>query len=551
MPLYDQFGNVVSTSKLKRELAGPTISGVRSILSEHPAQGLTPGRLGALLREAETGDAIRYLELAEEMEEKNLHYLAVLGTRKRQVAQLDVKVMPAGDDAEAKADAELVQEWLDNEPLEDELIETMDALGKGFSVTEIMWDMSERQWWPERLEFRDPRWFEFDDIDGRTLHMRDLENRLEPLAPFKFVVHRFQAKSGLPIRGGFARMVAWWYLFSNYAVRDWVEFISTYGQPFRIGKFPPGAGEEDKAILLRALTNLGTDAAAMIPESMMLEFAQVSGSGGGSSGGQTTAHGSLLEYVDALISKAVLGQTLTTEAGNRGARSLGEVHDEVRRDIERSDAFALSQTLSRDIARPLVALNRGERNRYPRIVIGREDTIDIARVSDAYAKLSPLGLATKASQWYEILGLEAPEDGDDTIGGQAPPDPERDDPENGPPGRRQPPEGGNRNDAARAVARAMARIALARGNAADDVDDAIDEAIDELLAGEGWEPLAEPAIAPLLEAANETLARGGSLADFRAGLPALLERMDDRALVRALERMGFSARLSGQAGLDG
>ena len=487
MPLYDMHGNVVETSKLKRELAGPTISGVRSILSSHPAQGLEPGRLGALLREAETGDAISYLELAEEMEEKNLHYLAVLGTRKRQVAQLDVKVRPAGDSPEETADADLVQEWLDNEALEDELIEIMDAIGKGFSVTEIMWDMSERQWMPMRLEYRDPRWFEFDYIDGRTLRMRGLENRLEPLAPFKFVVHRFQAKSGLPIRGGFARMVAWWYLFANYAVRDWVEFISTYGQPFRIGKFPPGAGEEDKAVLLRALTNLGTDAAAMIPESMILEFAEVSG---GSSSTGTTAHQDLLGYVDALISKAVLGQTLTTEAGDKGARSLGEVHDRVRRDIERSDAFALGQTLSRDIARPLVALNRGERKRYPRIVIGREETIDIARVSDAYAKLSPLGLPTKASQWYEILGLDAPEEGDDIIGGKVPePEPDDDDgdPEDGPPNN--PQEDANRDAAvARAVARALGRIATA--NAAGDADDEIDRAIDEALAE--WEPLMEP-----------------------------------------------------------
>ena len=240
-----------------------------------------------------------------------------------------------------------------------------------------------------KLEHRDPRWFEFDDIDGITLNMRGLENRREPMAPFKFIQHRFKAKSGLPIRGGFARMVAWFYLFGNYAVRDWAEFIATYGQPFQIGKFPPGAGEEDKAILLRALTNLGTDAAAMIPESMMLEFAQVSGSGGGSSGSQATAHGSLLEYIDALISKAVLGRTLTTEAGDKGARSLGEVDDEVRHDIERSDTMALSQTLSRDLARPLVALNRGERRRYPQIVIGRMAHLNAAgthRFNEAAAR---------------------------------------------------------------------------------------------------------------------------------------------------------------------
>ena len=417
MPLYDQYGNVIDTSKLKRELAGPTLSGVRSILSEHPSQGLTPGRLASLLREAETGDARSYLELAEEMEEKNLHYLAVLGTRKRQVAQLDVKVVPAGDDAEAKGDAELVQEWLDNEPLEGELVDMMDALGKGFSVTEIMWETSEKQWWPMRLEDRDPRWFEFDDIDGRTLRMRGLENRREPLAPYKFVVHRFKAKSGLPIRGGFARMVAWFFLFSNFGLKDWVEFLEIYGKPFRIGKFPPNATDEDKATLLRALTYLGSDAAAMVPESMLLEFAEIKG---GSASGNAAPHVGLLAYIDALISKAVLGQTLTTEVGDSGSRALGDVHDEVRADIERSDAASLGQTLSRDMARPLVALNRGERKRYPRIVLGREETIDIARVSEAYSKLSPLGLVTKASQWYQILGLEPPEEGDDVIGGQAP-----------------------------------------------------------------------------------------------------------------------------------
>ena len=110
MPILDQFGRPVEKSLLRQEIAGPTISGVRSILSEHPAQGLTPGPLGVLLREAETGDAESYLELAEEIEEKQLHYLAVLGTWKRQVAQLNIQVEPADDSAEAIRDADLVKD---------------------------------------------------------------------------------------------------------------------------------------------------------------------------------------------------------------------------------------------------------------------------------------------------------------------------------------------------------------------------------------------------------------------------------------------------------
>ena len=122
-------------------------------------------------------------------------------------------------------------------------------------------------------------------------------------------------------------------------------------------------------MLLRALTNLDADAAAMIPESMMIELIQ--GTQGGR--GAETVHDALLAYIDALISKAVLGQTLTTEAGDRSARSLGEVHDEVRRDIERSDAFALGQTLTRDIARPIVALTlrKSPRRHRPGLIEAR------------------------------------------------------------------------------------------------------------------------------------------------------------------------------------
>ena len=541
MPLYDQYGNAVRTGELRRELAGPTVSGVRSILSEHPAQGLTPGRLGALLREAEHGDARGYLALAEEMEEKNLHYNAVLGTRKRQVAQLDIHVEEAGDGADEKRDADLVRDWLTGETLDDELVDILDATGKGYSASEIMWDVGERQWIPRRLEYRDPRWFEFDRIDGRTLMLRGETGELQPLAPWKFITHRFRAKSGLPIRGGFARMAAWFYLFANYALKDWVQFIETYGQPTRIGKYPSSASPEDRDVLLRALTNLGADAAAMIPESMTIEL--IEGKQGGQGAG--SAHGGLLAYIDALISKAVLGQTLTTEAGDKGARALGQVHDGVRGDIERADASALGQTLTRDLVRPLVALNHGERERYPRIRIGRPETIDIARIADALAKLVPLGLRVGEDAVRGMLGFDAPRKGDDVLGAASPPGGE---PGEDPPDPEPPAEDPDAEE--RAEARAGARLLLrALGRSGDRRPDEIERAIDALLEEEGWEPLAEPVIEPILATADAALTRGESLEGFRAELPQMFAAMDDTMLVRALRRMGFSAALSGDAGL--
>jgi phage gp29-like protein len=91
MKLYDAYGREVDTGILRDEQAAPTMAGVRNIYSVmHPSIGLTPERLTGIMQQAEFGDPYLYLELAEEMEEKDLHYLAVLGTRKNAVAQLDL-----------------------------------------------------------------------------------------------------------------------------------------------------------------------------------------------------------------------------------------------------------------------------------------------------------------------------------------------------------------------------------------------------------------------------------------------------------------------------
>ncbi|HEV2169744.1 MAG TPA: DUF935 family protein [Candidatus Binatus sp.] len=160
MTLYDAFGREVDTGVLRQEQAAQTMAGVRNIYSVmHQSIGLTPHRLTEILHQAEFGDPYLYLELAEEVEEKDLHYLAVLGTRKNAVAQLEPVVRAAssaGDDLRAAA---MVREMIVDGPIELDsvLFDVLDVVGKGFSVTEIMWDTLGREWFPAQLKWRDPR----------------------------------------------------------------------------------------------------------------------------------------------------------------------------------------------------------------------------------------------------------------------------------------------------------------------------------------------------------------------------------------------------------
>jgi len=531
--LVDQYGRPIETAALKKELAGPTLVGVRQPIGGHPAQGLTPQRLARILREAEEGDPTRYLELAEEMEEKEPHYFAVMQTRKRQVSQLTITVEPASDAAPDVANAALVQEFIDRGELEDDLFDILDAVGKGFSVTEIVWDMSGRQWMPQRLEWRHPQWFEFDREGGTRILRREPAGPVE-LEPFKFICHKAHAKSGLPIRSGLARVAAWAYLFKNYAVKDWMQFVEVYGQPLRVGRYPPSASADDRSVLLSAVAAIGADAAAIIPEGMTIEFVK------DATGRQTSEiYRELAEYLDSAISKAVLGQTLTTQEGDSGSFALGQVHDAVRADIERSDARQLAATLNRDLVRPIVDLNRGPQAAYPAIRIGRDEQADVPKLAEALAKLVPLGLRVRQGEVRAKLGLEEPEDGDELLA------PSASSPEDA------------RDAAKKASSPEDARDAADEASSPEDARDAAGE-VAATAAAAGSPPgpadlladtlgdAAQPEMRRLVEQIGVMVDRAGSLEELREMLLAAFPRLSHDGLGRALEQGLAAAAAAGR-----
>lgn len=405
--LLDHRGNPIRKAALTREIAAPSLASVRSPIAGYPADGLNPIRLANILREADQGDPLRYFELAELIEERDSHYAAVLGTRKRSVAQIDVTVEAASEDPFDVQLADMVREWISRDELADEMFDLLDAIGKGISFTEIIWDRSEGQWRPDRLEWRDPRWFTFDPVDGRTPLLRGGESGTgadEPLEPFKFIQLSIKAKSGLPVRSGIARIAAWNWMFKAFTHRDWAIFAQTFGQPVRVGRFHSGASEADKATLFRAVANIAGDCAAMIPKEMEIEFIESKNVGPGSDLYEKRA-----DWLDRQTSKAVLGQTGTTDMKSGGIGDGGnQVHDRVAGDIETSDCKTTAACLNRDLVRPWIDLEHGPQKRYPRIRIARPKREDLTGLSSALAQLVPLGLEVEQSEIRDKFGLTEP-----------------------------------------------------------------------------------------------------------------------------------------------
>ncbi|WP_147645156.1 DUF935 domain-containing protein [Treponema pectinovorum] len=379
---------------------------------------LTPEKLASVLRDVRIGECpAEYLELAQDMEMRDLHYRSVLSTRKDAVCGLEIRVEPASDD---KHDIEIAQA-VENDIIKNRfarfvplLRDMLDALAKGFSVNEITWDTSGKTWKPKKYVWKDSRWFQYDKETGQTLMLRDeLTTELHPLIQNKFIIHEPHLISGTQIAGGLALPALFYFMLKSYDVTSWAAFIDRYGFPIRLGKYSRKATQDDIKTLRRAIASIGADFGAVIPEGATIEIIESK-----TSSENTDAYQKMATWIDKQISKLVLGQTMTTDDGS--SRAQGEVHDEVRQDIAAADALSIADTLNSSLVVPYVNFNFGEQERYPEIVLYKPDEKNIEQVVGAIEKLAPHGLTVRADEIRSLLGLSKPEDEDEIIGGRLP-----------------------------------------------------------------------------------------------------------------------------------
>lgn len=393
----------------KAERAEIAVTPISSKYSSYPSNGLTPRRLASILREADAGDLSRQAELFEEMEEKDPHLYAQLQTRKNAVTGLDFEIIPFDSNDELD---KTIAEFVDNEiraieDMEDVMLDLLDAIGKGIAVSEILWDNEDGKTIIKDIVSRHQKNFFWDTDDN--FKVRTKEHAEGILLPEnKFIIHRYKARSGHPARAGVLRVVAWMYLFKNFDIKDWVAFAEIYGMPLRLGKYSQGISEDDKNALNKALIQIGSDAAGMISDTTSIEFIESS---------KTTSvdvFERLARYCDEQISKAVLGQTLTSDAGG-GSYAQSKTHNEVRHDLTVADCKALAATLRKYLIRPLVFFNFGEEKRIPTIRFDCEETGNQKEAVEIYkALVNDIGLKIPTEHIYKKFAIPKPEGDEET-----------------------------------------------------------------------------------------------------------------------------------------
>lgn len=506
---------------LSRRTAAPSVVGLRRAQQwRSVASWLTPERLRSIYLEVAQGTwCPDFFELAEEIEERDGHYRGVLQQRRLRAAGAPVDVLPASDDeADVKLADEVREKVMEGPGWHDMLLDLLDAIGKGVSCQEIVWHRQGSAWTPAAYHRIDPRWLVFSHEDGETPLLlregagRDMmpggpgaggwDSHADPLAAGKFVYHRHRSKSGLPGRGGLAYLAATMWLLKSTAIRDWWAYGEVFGIPVRVGKYGPNATNDDIQTLVDAISALASDAGCIIPDTMQVEFVQAA-RGGGQSDALFPAQA---RWCDEQVSKAVVGQTMTTDAGS--SLSQAQVHADVRDDLVEDDVRQMCETVTASIIAPWCMLNgHADPARWPRLVLPpQEEAVDVAAV----VSVAKAGLAVPQAWLRGRMGIPEPAEGEDiltgTPAGQGPAEEDEDEEDGedeGPP---------------------SPNLALSAA-----------EAIDAALAdGGGWNLLADDLIGPVadaLDAADGPESFMALVAD--AGTPERLARDLSLRLFRA------------------
>lgn len=287
-----------------------------------------------------TRGAGKGLRIYDEIE-RDCHAFSVLQKRKLALIARPVLVESASNALRDRKAREGVETFLDSINFDQICLDLLDATLKGFSAAEIVWRVGDGIIDAEKIVPKDQRRFVFDKDQTLRLVTRNNLTMGEPMPDRKFIVHRYGAKDGNPYGLGLGTRLFWPVYFKRQGIQFWLTFADKFGSPTAVGKYPKGASKDEQNKLLEALAALANDSGVIIPEGMMIEFLEAARSG------SVDTYETLCRYMDEEISKAVLGETLSTSMGKSGGSyAASNTHNEVRLELTKADADLLSDTLN-------------------------------------------------------------------------------------------------------------------------------------------------------------------------------------------------------------
>lgn len=289
------------------------------------------------------------VRLYEEVE-RDAHVFACLNKRKMAVISRPWEVTPASDSALDKRAADVVREQFLKMNFDAACMSLLDAINKGYAVSEVMWALIDSGIVCSELRPRLQTRFRFgEDYELRLITPEDMFPG-EEVPPNKFVVHSVGAKDGNPNGLGLGSKLFWPVWFKRQGITFWLTFLDKFGSPTAVGKYPNGTQPPEQQKLLQALSALSQDAGVTIPEGMAIELLEAT------RGGQA-GYESMCRYMDEQISYCILGEAAGAKDSGGALASAAITRNEVRLELVQFDSDMLSATLNNSIVKWITEYN--------------------------------------------------------------------------------------------------------------------------------------------------------------------------------------------------
>lgn len=250
---------------------------------------------------------------------------ATWGKRQDQILNKDLLFVKDGKDDEE------INKILNSPDMRGIIKEIHNSIAWGYSLVQInsiTWDEDQEQYRIDyelipRKHVHPERGFECVSINQGVL-TRDFLYKEKPLSDYMIW-------AGEPADKGLLFKAAQYVIYKRGGFGDWAQFAEMFGMPFREVTYDD-YDDATRVKLEQQLQDWGGFSYLLHPKGSELKLHE------SSSGSGSTVFKELHDTCDAAISKTILGNTLTTEQGNKGTQALGTVHQDAENEKHLSDA---------------------------------------------------------------------------------------------------------------------------------------------------------------------------------------------------------------------
>lgn len=292
-------------------------------------------------------------------------------------------------------DTQMIDEWVINTPWFRDLIRyRMQSVVWGHSLVELVPDagvidravlIDRRNVVPERAFMA----LSYYNLDGDGIYYLDDKKW-----------NKYMLDFGGRLNYGKLMTASQYVIYKRGNVGDWAQFNELFGMPFREFHYNPyNPGDREK--LEQAAKETGGAGYVVLPDGSKVTFHS------NNSTGAVDTYEKLSAFCNAELSKLFLGNTLTTEQGANGARSLGDVHSSEQDELILTHIIETEYDLNWRVKEKLAQLG------YPELEKGNfrfQLSTDIPmdkRIAIDVQLSSRIPIPDE--YWYETYGIPRPE----------------------------------------------------------------------------------------------------------------------------------------------